>query len=83
MLNVTIRTKYTALDKSVTPQVKVLEFCHIPRKKAEIAKYCGYKDIKHFTKKYLIPLIEEGKLEMTIPEKPNSRNQKYVISRKS
>lgn len=87
MLNATIRTKYTSIDKSVTPQVtpqvKVLEFCHIPRKKAEIAKYCGYKDIKHFTKKYLIPLIEEGKLEMTIPEKPNSRNQKYVISRKS
>ena len=49
-----------------------------PRSKAEIAKLCGFKDIKHFTAHYLKPLLESGQLRMTIPDKPNSRNQKYV-----
>ena len=49
-----------------------------PRSKAEIAKLCGFKDIKHFTSHYLKPLLESGRLRMTIPDKPNSRNQKYI-----
>ena len=49
-----------------------------PCSKAEIAKFCGFKDIKHFTAHYLKPLLESGQLRMTIPDKPNSRNQKYV-----
>ena len=30
-------------------------------------------------KKYIEPLLAEGKLEMTIPDKPSSRKQKFVI----
>lgn len=33
---------------------------------------------KAFVSQYLKPLLESGKLMMTIPDKPNSRNQKYV-----
>jgi len=36
-----------------------------------------YKD-KKTVRKYLKPLVEQGRLAMTIPDKPNSSNQKYV-----
>lgn len=62
----------------VTTQDRIIAFCSEARSKAEIAEYCGYKSINHFTDKYLKPMLEAGQLAMTIPEKPNSRNQKYV-----
>ena len=62
----------------VTPQVKILEFCKMPHSKSEIMEYCGYKDRKNFVKKHLQPLLNSGQLQMTIPDKPKSKNQKYI-----
>ncbi len=70
----------------VTPQAslqeKILDFCTEPQSKAEIAAYCGYKDIQHFTKYYLKPLLETQQLLMTEPQKPTSSKQKYVTASK-
>lgn len=66
----------------VTPQVtkedKLLTFCTIPRSQMEMLDFLGLSDKKHFRKRYLKPLLDSGKLAMTSPDKPNSRNQKYV-----
>lgn len=63
----------------VTPQDKILAFCTEPRSKTEIMLHCGYQDTKYFTRKYLRPLLDNGQLQMTIPDKPKSRNQKYIV----
>lgn len=67
-----------------TPQVGIqdiiLAFCRVPHSKAEIVAYCGYKDAKSFTDKHLKPLLESNQLKMTIPDKPTSRNQKYIAT---
>ncbi len=71
----------------VTPQVtdydkileRILKYCSIPRKKSEIMAYCDFKETKNFTKKYLRPLLDAGKITMTIPDKPKSQNQRYVV----
>ena len=92
MVCATIRNKFwqTLKMPQVKPQVKpqeeieakILRFCATPRKKSEIAEYCGYKDRRRFADKYLKPLLEAGELVMTIPDKPNSSKQMYVIYKK-
>ena len=57
---------------------KILEFCKEPKSRDEIQAFCKIDGRKQFTSRYLKPLLESGKLVMTIPEKPNSRLQKYV-----
>ena len=70
-----VRTQVTLTDQ-------ILAFCAEPRSKAEIAEHCGYKNTKGFTKRYLRPLLDNGQLQMTIPDKPRSQHQKYVTVQK-
>lgn len=57
---------------------KILEFCLTPRSRIEIMKHLELSNTNHFRKAYLKPLLETGKLKMTIPDKPNGRLQKYI-----
>ena len=65
-------------EQQVAIQNQIQIYCSQPRSKAEIAEYCGYKNVKYFADQYLKPMIENGLLGMTIPDKPTSPNQKYV-----
>lgn len=38
----------------------------------------GLSDRVNFKKNYLDPMIEQELIVMTIPDKPTSKNQKYV-----
>ena len=46
----------------------------------ELLEALGLKDRKHFGDAYLQPALEAGAIEMTIPDKPNSRNQRYRLT---
>ncbi len=61
----------------ITPQEKVFEYCKSPKSIAEIANMLGVNDRRWVRKKYIAPFIGT-KLQMTIPDKPNSQNQKYI-----
>jgi len=66
-----------------TPQaVKTLQFCAEYKFRQEIQDHLGLADREHFRKTILIPLIENLLLKMSSPEKPNSPNQKYIITEK-
>ncbi len=56
---------------------ELVEFCSIPQSKRNMMDYIGLTDSKSFRERYLVPLINAGRIEMTIPDKPKSRNQKY------
>ena len=56
---------------------ELVEFCSMPQSKRNMMDYIGLTDSKSFRERYLVPLINAGRIEMTIPDKPKSRNQKY------
>jgi ATP-dependent DNA helicase RecG len=74
------RTQVETQDSSLTMQEKILAYCTTPRSKADIVQHFGYSASKSFTRLYLKPLLDSGMLHMTIPDKPRSRNQKYLSS---
>ena len=52
-----------------------------PRSTMEIMEHFEYKNIKRFRRDYIKLLVEKGILKMTIPDKPTSKNQKYISSK--
>lgn len=72
------------VGRQVSRQVaqKILDFCQAPRKASEIRKFLGLKDRETFQNNYLRPLIDEQLIALTIPDKPQSRLQQYIITEK-
>ncbi|MBR1834440.1 MAG: putative DNA binding domain-containing protein [Bacteroidales bacterium] len=56
----------------------IIEYCKMPRSKTEIMNHVGLKSKNTFWRLYIVPLIRSGRLQMTIPDQPKNRNQKYV-----
>ena len=59
---------------------KILALCVEPKGIREIAAALGLKD-KKSVRRYLRPLLDQGRLAMTIPNAPTSRLQKYIAVR--
>lgn len=62
------------------PVQRLLITCKNDAGRKEIQEQLGIKNKKHFLESYLKPAIEQGVLEMTIPDKPNSPLQKYRLT---
>ena len=75
-----VRTPYKQLP---SVQKDIIQFCAIPRTAKEIMDHIGYYNNSKNMTTYVRPLLEMGYLEMTEPEKPQSKNQKYRKVRKN
>lgn len=51
-------------------------------KRIDIQKALELRHEDHFRETYLIPALQENFVEMTIPDKPKSRLQKYRLTQK-
>ena len=61
----------------------ILEFCALPRTRDEIQKHIGITNRAYFSRVFMKPLLDSGQLVMTVPDKPSSRNQKYLRGKKN
>ena len=60
---------------------KLLEFCTEPRSKQEMMDFCEIKIKKYFRENIVKPMLREGLIVRTIPEKPSSPKQKYISTK--
>lgn len=77
------RLEVPLLTNQVTNQVdiekdRLVRFCSVARSMAEMMEYLQLNNRGYFRHKYIIPLMQEQRIVMTIPEKPRSRLQKYI-----
>ena len=68
-------------SRAETKDTDLLYFCRIPRTRKEITEHLGISTVFYAMRHYIQPLLESGDLEMTMPDKPKSRHQKFVSRR--
>ena len=67
----------TKTSQYVKRMLACMEF-EIPYTAKEIMEALGLKSKETFRKNYMNPAMEQGLVRMTLPDKPNSRNQRYI-----
>ena len=73
-------TLYNSKMQPVTDEItaRLLAFCQMPRSRAEIAAaFAQEMTIAYIMERYMHPMIEQGIIGLTIPDKPKSKYQKY------
>lgn len=56
---------------------RLIEFCTVPRSRQEIIEFLGFSRYYSMSK-IVQPLIDVGKISLTLPDKPKSSKQRYV-----
>jgi len=79
----TVTTTAPQVSPQVTPQVgELLAAIEGDMGREALQSALGLSDRKSFRERYLKPALADGLIEMTIPDKPNSRLQKYRLTDK-
>jgi Fic family protein len=76
----TVTTSTPEVAPEVTPEVRLLSVLAGEMTRQQIKEALGLKDDEHFRKAYLLPALDAGLIEMTIPDKPRSSKQKYRLT---
>ena len=76
-ISVQISEENEHLSEEVKKLLEVMEY-DIPYKSKALMEKLGLKSREGFRRNYLHPAIELNLIRMTIPYKPNSRNQRYI-----
>lgn len=70
-------SKKTIQEKLTKKQIDIVNFCTVPRSAQEIMDRLGLSNQNYNRRHNIGVLLELGVLEMTDPDHPKSRNQKY------
>ena len=77
----TVTTSAPQVSPQVTPQVgELLAAIQGEMGREALQTALSLSDRKSFRERYLKPALDDGLIEMTIPNKPNSRLQKYRLT---
>ncbi len=86
MLETILATIRATFTPEVAPEVKkmlaMLNGAGNAMSRREMQQQLDLSDEKHFREFYLQPAVAGGLIEMTVPQRPTSRLQKYRLTRK-
>ena len=74
-----MREDDSQLSEQLKKLLNVMEY-EVPYTSNALMNKLGLKSKEGFRRNYLRPAINMNLIQMTIPDKPNSRNQRYVKS---
>ncbi|KAF5414740.1 MAG: hypothetical protein C5S48_07645 [Candidatus Methanogaster sp.] len=74
------RVSEQVIEQVSVQVIQILEFCRTERKKQKILNYLNLSPAYTNYKRHILPLLQNGLLSFTIPDKPRSRSQKYKIT---
>lgn len=69
-----------SLDRLTEVQWRIVGYADVPRSLVELMAHAGYRQRPHFVATHLEPLLIGGVLRPTIPDKPRSSRQRYVLT---
>lgn len=69
-------------DQVVSVPIRVITYCQIPHSRKEILSFLGFANHMDAFRKHLLPIIENGLITKTLPNKPTSSKQRYLITEK-
>ena len=72
----------TEVTTEVATEEKLLAVLDGEMSKKDLREALELKNDEHFRKAYLNPALEQGLIEMTIPDKPRSSRQRYRMTEK-
>lgn len=64
-------------QRAYSIEERLIEFCTVPRSRQEIIEFLGFSRYYSMSK-IVQPLIDDGKIALTLPDKPKSSKQRYV-----
>lgn len=68
----------TQRSNPVSPSVaSLLQFCTEPRSRQEIAGFLNIASVSYAMRAHVVPLLQDGSMEMMYPDCPKSRKQRY------
>ena len=76
-VSVQISEENEKLSESIKRLLEIMEY-EIPYTSKALMEKLGLKSREGFRRNYLNPAIELKLIRMTLPDKPNSRNQRYI-----
>ena len=76
-ISIQVSEKNEYLPESVQKLLEIMEY-DVPYASSDLMEKLGLKAREGFRRNYLHPAIEMNLVRMTIPDKPNSRNQRYI-----
>ena len=71
-----------ASDQASAQVKKLLSVLSGEKGRSELQELLSIKNRDYFRTDYLVPAVNNGYIELTIPDRPNSQNQKYRLTAK-